>query len=72
MLATIGESFTEHALDRAAFEMRCPKDQLQIKALGSDLDDVAEAGKQVGVSGCGKRLVYVKTPSGWILNSQSQ
>ena len=68
-----GEYFTKRGLERASFEMQCPKEQLQVKGLTADLDHEVKPGDQVGVTGCGKRLVYVLNPSGgWLLNSQSQ
>jgi hypothetical protein len=67
---TIGEHFQKHALNRASFEMQCPKERLQIKGLNEELERLGPAtGDQVGVSGCGKHAVYVLTQNGWILNS---
>ncbi len=46
-------------LDRATFDLSCPKSQLQAHHLG---------GLQVGVLGCGKKAVYVAGHSGWVVN----
>ncbi len=67
---TVGESFKTYALDRAAFELHCAKDDLQVQGLNGSLEGEPQAGTQVGVSGCGKRAVYVLTMGGgWVLNS---
>ena len=71
--STIAESFRRRGLDRAAFELQCPPEQVELTGLGTPLDSKAKRGSQVGVSGCGRRLVYVfMERSGWILNSDSQ
>jgi hypothetical protein len=51
--------------ERASFELKCPKEQLKLTLL------TAAYGypKQIGVDGCGHRLVYVASHSGWVLNS---
>jgi hypothetical protein len=56
---------------RASFELACPPEQLQIIPVitsewGLDHQQIAT---QIGVAGCGHRLVYVQTQSGWVLNS---
>ena len=55
--------FRSQGLDRAAFELQCPSDQLQVVELSD---------AQVGVSGCGKRAVYVNLGGGWINNTGNQ
>lgn len=47
------------ALERAAFELDCPRDQLEAVVLGDDL----------GISGCGHRVVYVPTFESWMADS---
>jgi hypothetical protein len=47
-------------ITRAAFELQCPADQLQVVDLGGDA---------MGVTGCGKRAVYKWTYSGWVNNT---
>jgi hypothetical protein len=70
--STTGQHFAAHGLERSSFEMQCAKDQLQLKGLSAEIDKKVELGDQVGVTGCGKRSVYVLTPNGWLLNGQSQ
>jgi hypothetical protein len=67
---TAGEHFRKDSLERASFEMNCPKDQIQVQELnGSRL----MVGSQVGTSGCGHRVVYVMSASaGWLANSASR
>ncbi len=57
--------------ERASFELKCPKEQLHLTVLAVQLpsDTSLNAAKQVGVDGCGHRLVYVVSRSGWVLNS---
>jgi hypothetical protein len=69
-LLACGGADTDALLDRAAFELRCPKDEIQMRYL----DD-----KTMGVVGCGHRLVYVQACRGayaaecqWVLNSDSR
>ncbi len=67
---TVRASFDEFAADRAAFEMQCPKNQLQLTRLNSSLDEDARIGAQVGVTACGKRVVYVLVlGAGWVVDS---
>jgi hypothetical protein len=67
---TVGQHFANNGLERAAFELQCPKTTLELKALNVPLDSELELGAQVGVTGCGKRAVYILTSgSGWVLNS---
>jgi hypothetical protein len=59
-LATLGK--------RASFDLSCPKQRLEFSELGrDDLDEVS----QYGVTGCGQKVVYVRTSRGWVLNSDS-
>ena len=50
--------------DRAAFDLGCPKTQLQAVAL---------AAGQVGITGCGKKAVYVwaEGPDVWVNNTSA-
>ena len=54
---------------RAAFELQCPAEQLQI----TPLDDAAAShgGGATGVRGCGRQAAYIWDAygTGWILNS---
>jgi hypothetical protein len=52
-------------LDRASFEMSCPKDQMKATSIDKTT---------IGVEGCGKKGVYLMLVSGpgrkkWVLNS---
>jgi len=66
---TVRKSFTDEALPRASFEMQCPKEQIEIVQLATPLDDYVLTGAQVGAKGCGKQVVYVCSPSGWVANT---
>jgi hypothetical protein len=55
--------FRAQGLDRAAFEFDCPKSQIEVVEVGS---------QQVGVTGCGKKAVYVRTIAGWVNNTGDQ
>jgi hypothetical protein len=62
---------------RAGFETKCPADQLTFSILAAEkyygtFWTKYDQPKQVGVTGCGHRLVYARTynpDSSWILNS---
>jgi hypothetical protein len=55
--------FRDNGLQRVSFEMQCPREQIQITPLD---------GNQMGVTGCGRRVVYVLVPyAGWVVNSSS-
>ena len=72
---TYRKDFTENALDRVSFEMKCPKEQIQLTGLTGPIDQSMMAlgtGGQVGVQGCGQRAVYVRTDAGWLLNSNAK
>ena len=69
---TVRKLFTEHGLDRAVFEMQCPKEKVELVRLNVPLDEPVAGGAQVGVTGCGKQVVYVFSPqAGWIANTAS-
>jgi hypothetical protein len=53
---------------RAAFELRCAPETLQLTVLKTNESSKWAAAQQVGVEGCGHRLVYVRD-NGWVLNS---
>ena len=53
---------------RAAFEIHCPDAQLELVVLAVYSGTIVA--QQVGVTGCGHKLVYVaSTNDGWLLNS---
>ena len=58
--ATPRWNFGGEAVRRASFELSCPVEQLQFVLIDRD---------HGGVEGCGRRLVYMSTRNGWILNS---
>ena len=69
---TVRQDFAANALPRAAFELQCPKEKIELVELTPPLDSGIQAGAQVGVTGCGKRLVYVlSVGAGWVANSHS-
>lgn len=64
--------FTARAVEevqaRAAFDFECPADEIETEVLAR-WQSRPKAPKQVGAVGCGHRAVYVKTVSGWVLNT---
>jgi hypothetical protein len=66
-------SFRSGGLARASFEMACPASQLTIIELAPTKNPygLLPIGAQIGVSGCGKRMVYVCTANGWIANTST-
>jgi hypothetical protein len=69
---TVRQSFTARGLDRAVFEMECPKEKIELVSLNPPLDDYVLPGAQVGVKGCGKQVVYVAVKgAGWVANTTS-
>lgn len=50
-------------LERASFDLDCPKEQLNVVSL-------SEVGLQAGVKGCGQKAVYVYINGAWLLNSE--
>lgn len=66
------QSFRNQGLARAAFELNCPEQNITLTELQPHTDSINGRGGQVGVSGCGHRLVYVSTIQGWILNGDSR
>jgi hypothetical protein len=67
---TIGDNFRARALDRAAFEMKCPKEQIELVPLDFSLDRSMASGVHVGVKGCETQVVYVFTnQTGWVVDT---
>jgi hypothetical protein len=52
---------------RAAWELRCPVESLELTVLSIYSGTITA--QQVGVRGCGHQLVYVNSVDGWMLNS---
>jgi len=71
---TVEQDLTQRTFDwvgnRAAFELRCPKEQLKLVVLNVLPWDTARP-SQIGVDGCGARAVYVPNSSGWVMNTES-
>lgn len=58
------DSFMKHGLPKAAFDMDCPKQQLEVTEIGA---------RSMGVRGCGKKQRYQYVDNvGWILESGHQ
>ena len=66
--AQIWREDAEKVSSSAAFELKCPKEQLQLSSLGAEY-----FADKIGVEGCGHRAVYVKVMSSgqraWVMNS---
>ena len=58
---------------RAAFDFGCQAEKVEAVVIAAD--GLAWSGgqmpSQIGASGCGHKGVYVRTPSGWVLNSDT-
>jgi len=52
---------------RATFDMSCPAEELELHLLMK----VVRRPSQIGVDGCGRRVTYVLTDSGWVANVES-
>lgn len=67
--ARVMKDFQESdTLSRVAFELGCPKDSLTVTDVTPQGQELI--GSQMGVSGCGKQAVYVRTVAGgWVNNS---
>jgi hypothetical protein len=69
---SVRAAFNQMGIDRAAFELQCPKEQLTLVPLAPPLDEPLYSGAQVGVTGCSKKTVYVYTnQGGWVANTAS-
>jgi hypothetical protein len=69
---TIGQHFRERAIERVAFETKCPRDQIELVPLDLPLDHPMRSGVHLGVKACGQQAVYVFTNQlGWVVNTES-
>jgi hypothetical protein len=73
---TVDKGMTESAFrtvrGRASFELECPADKLELVVLGTNpVKWMPDRATQIGVTGCGRRGVYVPGGNGWVLNSAS-
>lgn len=54
---------------RASFDLSCDERQLDLKLLAvGDTPYTSDKAMQIGVTGCGKKAVYVRAPAGWVAN----
>ena len=53
---------------RAAFDFSCPENSIAVTPLTKE---TLQGADQYGAEGCGRRAVYVRTPSGYVLNTAS-
>ncbi len=59
----------KHLAPRAGFDLGCPASQLEYAPLGNRYDGY----EMVGVTGCGKKAVYVWLDErGWVLNTANR
>ena len=67
------DEMTPPLLERASFEMNCPKGSLTLRLLKTTVMMGGATPSTVGVMGCGQRAVYVWDPyrTQFVLNSQS-
>lgn len=69
------QNFRDDALKRAAFEMSCSENELNIEPLNEAATGTnwrpggGIIGAQIGVTGCGKKVVYVRTADAWVANT---
>jgi len=72
-LLLIGCSHDKRAMKtvttRAAFEMSCPEDELELIVLATE--GARDLATQIGASGCGKKTVYVylRASDTWVANT---
>jgi hypothetical protein len=73
---TVHKASTEDAFtqvrSRAEFELKCAKDQIALVVLGVRSDLYSNNyPNQIGATGCGHKAVYVETPAGWVMNTET-
>lgn len=72
---TLKKDYADRAFElitnRAEFELDCPKNQLSLVTLNIIPDIGGDVPSQVGVSGCGRRGVYIKShgTTAWVMNT---
>ena len=59
----------ENILPRASFEMSCPKEDIEFIVISSNVHGYPE---EIGVKGCGKKIVYVRLDgqTRWFIDSR--
>lgn len=66
---TTEQHFRQNGLNKASFDMDCPKEKLQIVVLG----ELSHGNGQVGVIGCNKKASYVAVQgTGWVNNTSAE
>ena len=70
---TVREHFTRFGMPRAALDLDCPREKIELVQVDQPLDQpLYSGGTLVGVKGCSRRGVYVALDNGtWLLNSAS-
>jgi hypothetical protein len=70
----VWEQDVKDVTSRASFELNCPPQSLSLVILTTRAFDAKRViPSSIGVSGCDRRLVYVRSyPAGWVLNSDSK
>jgi hypothetical protein len=65
------DAFRKDELKQAAFAIHCPAEQVQVTGLKEpdNLFMYGYRGSKVGVSGCGKDVVYLNLNGTWIANT---
>jgi len=69
----VGCSHDKHAMktvtSRASFDLSCPEDELELSVLSTT--GARKLANQIGVTGCGKKVVYVyfSSTDSWIADS---
>ena len=64
------KDFNQRALPRASFELNCSKERIEVVEVSPQ--ETGWVGSQVGVTGCGRRAVYVLTEQDWMNNTGVQ
>jgi hypothetical protein len=65
--ASLNERGIENVVNRAQFDLDCPRNQLRLAPLQYEGDIVTS----YGVIGCGRRGAYVRTPRGTFILDQN-
>src|SRR5687767_9480199 len=66
--ASLNERGIDNVVNRAQFDLDCPREQLRLAPLQYEGDVVSS----YGVIGCGRRGAYVRTPRGTFILDQNR
>ena len=66
-IESVWERDSAELVRRAGFDMDCKAGEMRLTLISVAPNKFPE---QVGVEGCGSKGVYVKTTSGWVLNTE--